>query len=149
MYMVTASSKIDGTAASATQRPRRVHAIGSASASIATRAAVDTPRRHTTAAHVNERSSRTTYPTVHSLAWSCKRKLGSTSSGYAISAMKLPLLLAAYRKYGSPAAPSSVAENHFCSSAALVDSTKNGRPIDPNSAASSQSVGLPRCSGGA
>ena len=44
--------------------------------------------------------------------------------------MKLPRLLAAYRKYGSLAPSASVAEYHFCSTAALVDRTKNGRPIE-------------------
>src|SRR5262245_7485228 len=53
-----------------------------------------------------------------------------------------PRLLAAYRKYGSLAAGCPVVANHFCSSGALVATTKNGMPTTTASSASVAGIGL-------
>src|SRR5215510_11740681 len=55
----------------------------------------------------------------------------------------LPRLLAAYRKYGSPAARWPVAVNHFWSSGALVETTKKGSPTATVSTPRSHGMGLP------
>src|SRR5262245_9546316 len=54
----------------------------------------------------------------------------------------LPTLLAAYRKYGSLADGWPVFENHFCSSGAVVEMTKNGSPNDTTSSSSTPSTWL-------
>src|SRR6266852_8435893 len=57
----------------------------------------------------------------------------------------LPILLVAYRKYGSLARGWSVRANQACSNGPLADNAKKGRPIEnanrPSSHSASPSVG--------
>ncbi|MBI4475763.1 MAG: hypothetical protein HY654_01240, partial [Acidobacteria bacterium] len=48
----------------------------------------------------------------------------------------------AYRKYGSRAARWPVVEKSFCSSDELVDSAKNGSPIEDTKTTSSHEIGF-------
>src|SRR5262245_34608147 len=59
----------------------------------------------------------------------------------------LPILLAAYKKYGSAAARCLVEANQVCNIGLLAETTKNGRPTATNSSARSQGAGLV-CVGG-
>src|SRR6266508_6416741 len=59
----------------------------------------------------------------------------------------LPILLAAYKKYGSAAARCLVDANQVCNIGLLAETTKNGRPTATSSSASSQGAGLV-CVGG-
>ena len=72
---------------------------------------------------------------------------GSMITGYASNASRLPMLLAAYKKYGSPADRSSVEANHCCMVEAVVASTTNGKPTAATSTARIDSAALPCGSG--
>ena len=56
--------------------------------------------------------------------------------------MRLPKLLAAYRKYGSRADGCPVYVNHFWRSVADVDTTKNGTPMQNVRIASTLRIAL-------
>src|SRR5262245_55508563 len=53
----------------------------------------------------------------------------------------LPRLLATYRKYGSLAWAWPLCENHFCTSGAVVATTKNGRPTVTSKSHNTQKTG--------
>ena len=63
-------------------------------------------------------------------------KEGSTSSGKARSATKLPELLATLREYGSREPLQPVVEYHLCRSGLVLDRIKNGRPTRRSNAPS-------------
>ena len=67
---------------------------------------------------------------------------GSIANGYASNASRLPALLTAYRKYGSRPEVVDVFESQFCNSGAVVESTKNGRPMATVKRSNTQSTGL-------
>ena len=85
--------------------------------------------------------------TLHVSFCACTRKRGSSSSGNASSASRLPALLAAYRKYGSPAVAAVVRLNQCWSSGAAAASTMNGSSSCMVSWPNSQSTGRVGSSG--
>src|SRR5262245_13713417 len=107
--VVIPSMRLDGTAASRSQRSWVVQCGGGSSAVVAGRRTPGAGCRaggaKTTARpQAKIRNARPTNPTAQSQAWLTSFRLGSTTNGYATRASRLPKLLAAYRKYGSRAA---------------------------------------------
>src|SRR5947207_71163 len=104
-------------------------------------------RRHTDRKVTPDRTTNTPYRIAQIRVCWDSESVGSMSTGYASKAIRLPTLLAAYRKYGSRAERSSVAANHRCIVEAVVASTTNGRPTATTRTATIDNTGLPCGSG--
>src|SRR5262245_34081859 len=61
--------------------------------------------------------------------------------GYASNASRLPALLAAYRKYGSPAPGSCVRANQACSGGPRIESAVDGSAAQRTTSPSSHAAG--------
>src|SRR5208282_2799394 len=149
--LVVPSIKLDGTKASAIQRHRVFHAIGSLtpvafapfSPSVSLLESASRLRHlHARYAHAAVNATNPAYATLHSRLWVCKRSSGSSSSGYASSPTRLPALLAAYRKYGSLASFIPESANHLCMIEVVAESAKNGRPTTTSKSSKTQPTGL-------
>ena len=143
MWKVTPSIRLDGTKAYPTQR-RRSNPDGDgpveSGAAFGRAGGGRSGLFAATAQNVTSTNSSANPPVQSQACWisvSC----GSIRTGYASSEIRLPALLAAYRKYGSLADSCPVKVNHFCSSGALVETTRNGRPIDTLSSSSTPKIG--------
>src|SRR5687768_1194632 len=91
-YVVTPSIRLEGTKASRTQNKRRDHATGATSIERRVSANDGTLRR--LKAHAANNTRKAPYKLLHKALCCVSRKAGSSTSGYASSAIRLPRLLA-------------------------------------------------------
>src|SRR5207247_8562817 len=88
----------------------------------------DARRRHAATKLRAERTTKMPYKMAQIRVCWRTVSAGSMITGYASNASRLPMLLAAYKKYGSPADRSSVEANHCCMVEAVVGRTTDAKP---------------------